>query len=55
MMFNTAFNNFSVLLWQSVLLLDETDKHYFSYIVAVSFIGGRKPEARENHGSVASH
>jgi hypothetical protein len=25
MMFNTAFNNFSVLLWQSVLLMDETD------------------------------
>ena len=53
MVFNATFNNISVILWRSVLLVEETvvpwENHrsvashfqqYFSYIVAVSFIGG---------------
>jgi len=65
MMFNAIFNNISVILWRSVLLVEETGipgenhrpaashwqglqgydvlrhfQQYFSYIVAVSFIGG---------------
>jgi len=28
MLFNTTFNNISVISWQSVLLLKETDKFY---------------------------
>jgi hypothetical protein len=73
MVFNTTFNNISVILWQPVLVVEEagvvfwhwelswqivTLRHslisvsqllpsqsvlqYFSYIVAVNFIGGRK-------------
>jgi hypothetical protein len=28
MVFNTTFNNISVISWQSVLLMEETDKLY---------------------------
>ena len=30
--FNDTFNNISVISWQSVLLLEETDKLYPKYI-----------------------
>jgi len=36
MVFNTLFNNILVISWRSVLLVED-----FSYIVAVSLIGGR--------------
>ena len=36
----STFNTISVIMWQSVLLVEETGVHYFSYNVAVSFIGG---------------
>jgi len=40
---NATFNNISVILWRSVLLVwgKRHFQQYFSYIVAVSFIGGR--------------
>jgi hypothetical protein len=36
----STFNTISVIMWQSVLLVEETGVHYFSYNVAVSVIGG---------------
>ena len=45
MVFNTTFNNNSVILWQSVLLMEESEENYrpaashgqrFSYIVVLS-------------------
>ena len=50
MVFNATFNKISVMSWQSVLLVGwfvlfygvyHHFQQYLSYIVAVSFIGGR--------------
>ena len=30
--FNTTFNNISIISWQSVLLMDETGVHYLSQV-----------------------
>jgi len=38
-----------------VMVFNATYKQYFSYIVAVSFIGAGNRSARRNHRPVASH
>jgi hypothetical protein len=42
MVFNTTFNNITVISWRSILLMEETRENhkYYSHIVEVSFIGG---------------
>jgi hypothetical protein len=45
MVFNTTVDIISVMSWRLVLLVEETGvyhhcRHYFSYVVAVSFSGG---------------
>jgi hypothetical protein len=46
MVFNASLSNASVISWRSVLLVEEQFEQYFSYIVEVSFIGGRNQSTR---------
>ena len=41
-----SLSNASVIPWRSVLLVEEQFEQYFSYIVEVSFIGGRNQSTR---------
>jgi hypothetical protein len=41
-----SLSNTSVIPWRSVLLVEEQFEQYFSYIVEVSFIGGRNQSTR---------